>query len=708
MRGGLCPLVLGCIVLTGSAGAQNPAPSDPGLDAATPQVLLELTVRDHKGRVVKALQPGDVEIYEDGVKRPLKGLRRVAAQQTGEPQARPPGTFALPEYELVCIVFHNLDLQTRKFATEAAREFLQNDLGPETYTALFSLGGRFAPLATFTNDRAKLIEAAGRVAAGTAGLGSSDSAALSANPIIASVGGAGRDTPGVLSVTGGELGQLAMGGADVSIDAGANAARGDAADQRRMFIGAEGRRQMAQMRQMVQQLGSLPGHKTVLLLSPGLTLSGDAAQLKSLLTAANRANIAIYAVDTLGLTQNSALQGAGNILSRASNVAISTAQLGQNAPMQQSKEQMRQFDNLTDATRIANTQGGLRALAEGTGGFLIATNDLKKSFARVLEELGTRYEAVYEPVSGALDGRMHKIEVKARPDLTVQSRTSYFALPKLKDAPLRDFEIPALAALSAKPQPHNFDFQAAAFRFRPEETASQYVVTFEVPASKLTVTPQPEHKEARLHMSVLGLLRNAQGSVVDRVSQDVVAGIPDDRMSALASETVSLARPIKLAPGHYTLDAVVVDHEGQKSSTTSLAFDNPRLEGRLNLSDIVLVQRLEKFSGQPDAADPLQLDNRRVVPQMIPELPGNRVPYLYFVVYPDKSKAEKTELTLQFLVDGRLVSEQTTEVSAPAGSPAIPVVLSGLSRPGRCELKVVASQGDESVERSFHYTVAGN
>jgi VWFA-related protein len=702
MRSGVLPMVLGGILL-GGAAAQSPEVIGP----AKPQVLLELDVRDSKGKVVKTLQPVEVEILEDGVKRPIDGLRLVD-QHASELQTRSAETFALPEYELVCIVFHNLDLKTRRFATEAAREFLQSELRPDTYAALFNLAGRFTPIANFTNDRAKLTEVASRMAAGSTALGSSDTAALSAAPVVFSVEGAGRYTPGNLSVTGGELSRLATGSADLSMDAGANAARGDAADERRMFLGAEGRRQMDQMRQMVQQLGALPGHKTVLLLSPGLTLSGDSADLKSLLSAAKQANLSIYAVDTQGMTQASALQGSTNILNRASNVGISTGQLGSDSPMQQQKEQMRQFENLKDAAGVANTQGGLRAVAEGTGGFLIATNDLKKPFRKVLEDLGTRYQAVYQPVSGVLDGRLHKIEVKlARPDLTVNSRTSYYALPKLSEAPLKAFEIPALAALSATPLPHSFDFQAAAYRFRPDQDVSQYVVTFEVPASTLKVTPLPDNKQARLHMSVLGLVRDSNGAVVDRVSQEVAALIPADQVSTLAGETVTLDRPLKLAPGHYTLDAVVVDHEGQKSSTMSFAFDNPSQEG-LSLSDVVLVQRVEKVDGKPDAADPLEVEDRRMVPQMNPEVPRNRVPYLYFVIYPDKSKTEKPELNFQFLVNGRLVSEQTADIPPRTDSSPIPVVLSGLSQPGHCELKVVALQGDDSVEQSFRYTVAGN
>jgi len=62
-------------------------------------------------------------------------------------------------------------------------------------------------------------------------------------------------------------------------------------------------------------------------------------------------------------------------------------------------EKMRQDDYVTDAVRTTDTQSSLRALSEGTGGFLIAnTNDLRKSFQRLLDDVETHYELFTTPV----------------------------------------------------------------------------------------------------------------------------------------------------------------------------------------------------------------------------------------------------------------------------------------------------------------------
>lgn len=101
-------VVLACWLSVSPAPAQRPASGG----GTIPQVLLDIDVRDAGGRPVKNLQPGDVEIYEDGVKQQLQRFRLAG----GEPRQLETRSDAspLPGIRLVCIVFHNLDTGTRK------------------------------------------------------------------------------------------------------------------------------------------------------------------------------------------------------------------------------------------------------------------------------------------------------------------------------------------------------------------------------------------------------------------------------------------------------------------------------------------------------------------------------------------------------------------------------------------------------------------
>jgi VWFA-related protein len=710
--GSFAVVFLACGVFGGLAVAQTAAPAASGatIRATVSEVLLDVDVRDSRGRVVKNLQPGDVEVYEDGVKRPLQSLRLVTGREARQSPARS-DAYRLPVTNSVCIVFHNLDQRTRKFAVEAAQEFLRSELRPDTFAAVFNLGARLTLLHPFSNNRAELLQASNQAFSGrSVDFASDATAGLSASPLQVSVEGAGMTSNGTLAVRGGDLSGSAIAGADVSSGRGADIARADLVGQRQAFLGAEGRRQLDQMLMMVQQLGRVPGRKTVLLLSPGLTLTGDPDELKNLTSSANRANISIYAIDANGMTQNTATLASSNLLRQAADVSSTQRQdvSSTGTSLQMAREQSRQLDSVQDAARTSNTQAGLRALSDGTGGFLVATNDLRKPLARIADEMDVRYEVTYQPTSQKLDGRVRRIEVKlTRPELNVRSRTGYYAMPDLDGSPLKPFEMAALEALSATPQPRAFDYRSGGFRFRPVDAGSQCAVAFEVPAASLTATPVPEQKKHRLHASLVALVKDSGGAVVAKVSQDFATEIPDDQLAVVQTNTLSLTRSIKLPPGRYTVETAVLDQEGKKSSTGMFALDNPEQKG-LGLSDIVLVQRIEPLSGKPDASDPFQFEGRRVIPQMTSTRPANMQPYLYFVVYPDKSRTDKPEVTVQLLVDGRAVAEQTADLPAPDSSGAIPVVIGALAKPGHCELKVTASQGDDSVEQTVKYTLAAN
>jgi Ca-activated chloride channel family protein len=71
---------------------------------------------------------------------------------------------------------------------------------------------------------------------------------------------------------------------------------------------------------------------------------------------------------------------------------------------------------------------GLRRLAEETGGGyfeLDNTSDLAPTFTRVAQELHSQYVLGFTPT--VLDGKIHRIAVKAKPGMSVRARRSYVA-----------------------------------------------------------------------------------------------------------------------------------------------------------------------------------------------------------------------------------------------------------------------------------------
>jgi VWFA-related protein len=593
---------------------------------------------------------------------------------------------------------------------EAAEEFLKGELRPGTWVGVFELNSGLTALHPFTRNRDELIQAARKSFTGPA-LNFIDTAeaVLAAEPNIATVTVSGDQAPGgsvtaTVTVTGGELNPQAFAGAEVANSPGANIRRGELVSQRRQFAGIEGMRQTDQVITMLGQLGPLPGHKTILLFSPGLATTGDPDRFESILNKAHQADISVYAIDIHGLNMNSNAQASSLALKHAASLSRSQARAGATGAVM--AERMRQDEYTQQAVRTSDPQASLRALAEGTGGFLIAnTDELKKPFERVVEDVDCRYEVAYHPASENYDGHLRRIEVKlARAGLRVESRRGYFAMPD-STAALTPFEVAGLVALNARPRPHSFEFRSAALRFRPEEKNAQYALALEVPGASLTATPEPDQKKHRLHVSLLALVKDANGQVVDKFSQDAPYEVPDEKLAAMQAASILYTHPFHLPPGRYTVETAVLDREGNRSSAGVIEIDNPERNG-IGLSDVVLVRQVQRVNGEADATDPFQFASNRVVPELGTVLKPGAQPHVYFVVYPDRARTEPLKLGVQLVADGNVVARQTADLPRPDASGAIPMTIEVAGQPGAYELKITATQGSDSTERSIQYSIA--
>jgi VWFA-related protein len=729
---GLFPLASWLLFPPALIRAQETAVSDPGLTIrqSVQEVLLDVTVRDSHGRVVKNLKPADLQIFEDGVRQEIRSFKFVQAQaeakgknasgQTNATASAAHEANPLRAVNLICIVFANLDAFTKQYAVNAVKDFLKSQMQPDTWIAVFNLESQLTVLTPFTTNRNEILESANRAFTGTgADFAQVATAVLNATPNVMTIEvttsgnpASGGSVKASMNVTGGGLNPQVVNGADVATGAAANRQRGDLADQRRQFGAIEGMRQMEQLLAMIRQLGTLPGRKSVLLLSPGLATNGDPDMFKSMLDKANKADVTVYAIDVNGLNPSiDQSQASSTALKYASSVSSSQSSAGGNA--KQNMEKMREGDAIADAVRTTDTQAALRALSEGTGGFLIgSTNDLRKSFQRVLDEVDTHYEIIYHPSSDKYDGRLRSIDVKtSRGDLDLQSRTGYFALPAFgSTTQLTPSELAGLAALNVRQPPHAFEFKAEAYQFRAAAGNSQNDVVFEIPAANLQATPEPALKRSRMHVSLLALVKDSNGQVVDKFSQDSPYEIPEENLEKARATTINFTHPISLAAGHYTVEIAVLDREANKASTSKIEFDSPEHKG-VGLSSILLVGHMEPVAGKASAGDPLEFQpdpsqGKRVVPELATDLGAKVSPYVFFVVYPDKTIADKPKIQAEFLINGQVMAKQVADLPPPDATGAIPMVINTAAKPGKCELRITAMQGNSSKVQSLKYSIA--
>jgi VWFA-related protein len=281
------PLLAGiCLVaMTGGPGrsqeAASPAP-EPTIRVTTTEVALDLVVRDKKGRQAKNLKPADVEIFEDGVRQQLLSLRLVPGREVQRREVdnqakRGPGeSLPLREVNTLCIVFHNIDPVTRPHAVEIVKEFIKTDLPPETYIGLFNLNESLAPLHEFTKNRDELLQSIdGSFNGKPLDFARASQALLTASPNIvtvnAQVNNATHSANVSVDVTGGEVAGTTIMGADVSNSTGANRIRGDQVREQSDFANITGMHETDRIITLINQLGTLPGRKTVLLVTTGLS-----------------------------------------------------------------------------------------------------------------------------------------------------------------------------------------------------------------------------------------------------------------------------------------------------------------------------------------------------------------------------------------------------------------------------------------------------
>jgi hypothetical protein len=210
---------------------------------------------------------------------------------------------------------------------------------------------------------------------------------------------------------------------------------------------------------------------------------------------------------------------------------------------------------------------------------------------------------------------------------------------------------------------------------------------------------------------LLALVKNAQGQIVDRVSKDVPAEVPDDRLAALQAELMTYQHAVNLPAGHYTVETAVVDHEGNRSSTGVFEIDNREQTG-VGLSDLTLARRVENLGPPPDAADPFEYTvdstGKRVLPFVTTDLFAGARPVVYLMIYPERGNPAKPELRVQLLKKGSLLATVKPFLPPPDASGGIPMIVQAIGKPGSYEVKATVVQGASSTERNLAYTVAGN
>lgn len=709
-------------LMVAGLAAQTPPPAAAPDDktsfkAGAEETVLDVVVRDKKGKLVKDLKESDFTVLDNGTQRPVKSFRIVegteAINSTGGRMQLDP----LRQLRLITLVFQGGDQNAKKLARDAALELIKGELAQNVYISVMAIDHKLQALQPFTNDRQLLRKA---IARATASVNDYTSDTLQVRKDLEQMLGPvqGGDT----SATG-RANQLTSASASATGPGAANASGAQAAMAQLMVTILKNaqsdesqdwsRASVFPLLDLVKEQYRLPGRKTVLYFSGGFPITQSVEDpFKQIISIANRANVSFYNIDINGLTTystagnaNSALADAG--ASSAKNVTSSTTGI--------STMEAQAADQALDAGK-RDTQLTIKMLAEQTGGLLIAnTNDFRGAIRKVTEDVQSYYEITYDPQIQKYDGAFRKVLVKTDvPDLRVQSRAGYFALPPnlVQGGQLvASYEVPLLQALDTQPLKADFAFQAAAMNFRAP-TGGICEVVVDIPVGGLAFE---ENKQAGFFdgkLAYVAVVKDEDGQVVKKLRQEVPLRVTPDKLSAYkASSHFIYDESVTLGPGRYTLETAVIDMQSQKMSAKKSSFVIPAPSAQLSVSSASMIRSTKAKDASAKADDPMLMADKVILPMVNPTLKKADYDALsfYLTIYPDKKNSEKPSMMMIFSKDGQVLGQapapQLGEPDAQGRIQYVATAPASALPPGNWEIRFVAQQGKETADSSVTFTL---
>jgi VWFA-related protein len=697
---------------------QLPAQEPVTIRSTSQEVLLDVVVRDKKGRPVRDLRPEEIQVTDDGVRQNIRSFRLATSSAelsgaaesiagAGGPTAAPASGAAirkpvnpLREIRPVTLLFERLGVEGRNLARQAALDFIKNETDPNVWYAVFTNDQRLNVLQQYTRDRELVRKAVERATTSGYSLYQNESDRIESELKIVATQDAVDSAPAVSGTGAPTQAQTSAMASAAMAQMTLNMLQFAAAAERTQ----QGRASVYGLLALVKEQYRLPGRKSVLYFTEGLLVPPVVAdQFQAVISTANRANVSVYAIDARGLVSYGMNTAGGAMLSQSTR-SIRRQQTMRSGPI--TPDMAKALDLAEESTR-SNTQTSLAELAEDTGGFLVAnSNDLRPALKRVAEDIGSYYELSYSPLIEKYDGRLRKIAVTvSRPGVQVQSRSGYFALPPVTGQVVLPFELPLLNALSSSPIPRDIQFRSAAVPHRTAAGGPAVSVVVDVPMDQMGFYADPVAGTYRAHLGVLALFKNPKGEVVQKLSIDVPSQGPAEKMNAVRAGHFIYTQHVELAPGRYTLETAVLDRESMKIGGKRASVLVEPAAG-LGMSGLVLVRSVAQRGENSDPEDLFQFPGGKVTPGLddnVERQPAG-VP-VYFTVYTDGSAAASPAGTLEWLRDGKPVARG--ELKLPAADPAgrisyIAEAPLEYMASGQYDLQVTVRQGTHAVQRTAH------
>jgi VWFA-related protein len=569
------------------------------LKAETEVVLVNVSVRDKNGGFVRDLKQGDFTILEDGKPQQIISLDventdsvvgaetpRLNLLSTAQPVQLPETEFK--DRRLLILFFDLTSMQPEEVerAAKSALDYAAKQMSPADLVAVVSLSSSLTVNLDFTSNKEQLTNVLQGFEVG-ASQGFTDGAT-----------GDPEGTP----------------------DTGA----AFTADETEYNIFNTDRRLQA-LRSIADSLSRVQQRKSLMYFSSGMQKTGveNHSELRAVVNAAVRSNLAIYTVDVRGLQ---AIVPGGE--ARSASVRGTSAYSGQ--------AMARAYDS-----NFAS-QEALVTLAADTGGrSFLDSNDFQPTFAKVHDDTSFYYLLGYRSSNPARDGRFRRITVqlKNKSDAKLDFRRGYYAVADFQHSTKEDRERQLQEQLASDLPSVDFPVYLASGYFRLAENRYFVPVSVVVPGSQIPFTRASEQDRATLDL--IAIMRDEAkrpfGTIRDTVKLAVTASQEVQR------KNVQYDGGFLLPPGKYTVKFVIRENQTGRMGSFETDVIVPDLKAEpVKVSSVVLSNQKQPAKQKNN---PLVKNGSEIVPNVTHVFSSGQHLYFYYEVYEPGKPEGSTDKT---------------------------------------------------------------
>src|SRR5713101_3036668 len=644
---------------------KSSAADDDVIKVTSNLVSLDVIVKDKKGKAITDLKPEDFAVSENGVPQKIEffdaTLTTSEAAQPTRPNdpTQPPNDSTRPKSRtpsgfprnIIALVLdgQSTEVANLKHVREGMMKYIRERISDSDSVALFSISGGLQLLQTFTQDKAKLIAAVEKAYDSSTVSKTSEARGLSEN--ISAMRERIASGPEL------EGGPAPSQGFNGSAAAQALIAR-HVLEQYialRSTLGAQQTRPvLAALAAISEGLRSIPGKKTLVMFSQGFVATEALDwQVQSTIDIANRANVAIYIIDSGGLTGGAPTSGA--LVAGSPLGAISAATDIEHRRRAGAGESV--FD-ISRQEGLNRQQDLLYRISEDTGGrFLKNTNDIAGALERIDAEIRSRYTIAYRSTDSNFDGSFRKVKIEVRrPDATVSGRTGYYAIPPTQVIPFSPDDRKLLANFSAMEAHPTLPLSLELNAFRSREDLYIVPLSFEIPPAAVQFDQKGDKQ--RLQLEVLGVIRvEGEDKILSRLGGNFDVGLTAQQYESILNDKIFYRQDMQLYAGNYTVDLIVRDRLSGKVAAKREKLVLPANSSDFWATEPVLSRHAEPAKQISGNGDVLSEGNIQIRPSPSREFHASDNLIIFFRLYNAAALGETgkplVRVTLTLMKDGK-------------------------------------------------------